>query len=234
PFICHNATSLVALLRQSMSTLPSPLKSATPAIFQLASGRIAAPFDIMAVLVLIMAPFISQIASAPLALCRHRISAFPLPLKSPVPAMLHVASGAMTWPFSVRKLPDVMAEPFMLQSTSAPLTLRQRMSALLSPLKSLIPATFQAGSGPIGVPLKVTTRAPIDPPVMSQSARPPLVLRQKMSPASSPLKSYGTADGGFIAKPSASMISRSIGVNAPRLPTFSLSGSFGVRVLDGG
>src|ERR1700704_3204264 len=80
--------SPVAPLRHTMSDLPSPSRSPTPAIFQLRSATVSnalAPPEIAA-------PFISQIVLAPVALLCHRMSDLPSPSKSPIPAMLQLKS----------------------------------------------------------------------------------------------------------------------------------------------
>src|SRR5690242_13497466 len=92
------------------------------------------------------APFICQSARAPLAL-RQRMSVLASPLKSAMPATFHDASGATALPWQVTALLAEMLEPFICHSDSAPEFWRHKMSALPSPLKSAVPATFQDASG---------------------------------------------------------------------------------------
>src|SRR5438128_1412685 len=88
PFMSQIVLSPVAPLRHKISDLPSPSKSATPAMLQLrsATGAIDAPPEIAA-------PFMNQIVFSPVALLRHRMSDLPSPLKSPVAPMLQLGSG---------------------------------------------------------------------------------------------------------------------------------------------
>ena len=94
--------------------------------------------------------------SVPLVL-RHNTSAFPSPLKSPMPATLQELLGVTALPPSVTCCDAVTCDPFIVQSTSEPLVFRHKTSSLASPLKSPIPATFQLLSGVVGLPPKVTT-----------------------------------------------------------------------------
>src|SRR4029077_10802197 len=113
-----------------MSELPSPLKSPTPSILHDESGDTAAPWNIGAALEAIADPFISQVANAPLELCRHRMSASPSPLKSPRPAILQDEFGDTTWLWNVGGALVVIDDPFMSHPASEPVVLcRHRMSA---------------------------------------------------------------------------------------------------------
>src|ERR1700722_3453231 len=93
PFISKIAT--LPLLYQTISLLPSPLKSPVPTIDQ-AVGTCPTN-DVARFKILV--PFISQIATLPLVSC-HRTSLMPSPLKSWV-AVFRLAQSLVT----------VMAEP---------------------------------------------------------------------------------------------------------------------------
>ena len=169
------------MLRQRTSDLPSPLKSPTPAISQVAVNdadvlaceaagivRIpkvgvavgVAPEDVGLAVAIEVAdagdrargadadlrrrvqpptpvPFISQIATAPLAL-RQRMSDLPSPLKSPTPATCQAVSArpsaTLVRPAGAVHQPD----------RDSAVALRQRMSDLPSPLKSPVPTICQA------------------------------------------------------------------------------------------
>src|SRR5437899_5717382 len=62
PFICHSASAPLSL-RQRMSAFPSPLKSATSTMCQVASGVTVTPFKVTKLLAEIVLPFISHTAS---------------------------------------------------------------------------------------------------------------------------------------------------------------------------
>ncbi len=100
------------------------------------------------------------------------------------------SSGVTAEPPSVSVWLEVICDPFIVQSISEPLLLRQRMSDLLSPLKSPMPATLQELSGVAALPPKVTCcEAVTCEPFIVQSMSDPSVLRHKMSDLPSPLKS---------------------------------------------
>src|SRR5467141_2322370 len=65
-----------------------PLNPPTPAIVQLGSASVGRN-----ALLAIVTPFISQMQFCPLLLLRHRISAWPSPSKSPMPATTHAGSA---------------------------------------------------------------------------------------------------------------------------------------------
>src|SRR5262245_3381081 len=91
PFISQIAVAPDDELRQRMSALASPLKSAVPATVHSGSRvAIAAPPTSCD-------PFMSQYARRPV-LCRHSTSALPSPLKSPRPTIFHAISTACTLP----------------------------------------------------------------------------------------------------------------------------------------
>src|SRR5262249_2549552 len=127
PFMIH-CTTFPLSSRQRMSDLLSPLKSATSTMCQLGPGATDAPFTLTTPLPTIVEPFISHSASGPLAL-RHSTSDLWSPSKSPMPATLQVASGATTVPLEVANAPEVTLAAFMVHTATAPLLLRQRMSA---------------------------------------------------------------------------------------------------------
>src|SRR5882762_10382249 len=131
--------SPVTRLRHSMSDLPSPSKSPTPATLQLASVIVVntAPAESVA-------PFMSQIAYQPFALLRHTMSDLPSPSKSPTPAILQLRSNPPTGALTVS------VPPFMSQIAFSPVALlRHTMSDLPSPSKSPTPAMLQLGSATV-------------------------------------------------------------------------------------
>src|ERR1700733_8280804 len=118
-----------------MSLLPSALKSPVPMTDQLVATFATKEVDTFKIVV----PFISQIAMLPLV-SRHRMSLLPSPLKSPLPAtdqVLGMLPKVAVFEFKI-------VVPFISQIATLPLVvLRQRMSALPSPLKSPTPTTDQ-------------------------------------------------------------------------------------------
>jgi hypothetical protein len=102
-------------------------------------------------------------------------------------------SGATGVPPKVGVKDDVIVAPFISHSASAPESPRQSTSVQASALKLLIEATVQLASGTTGVPPDVTRALPPIAPfwLMSQKARPPLVLRHMMSLTPLLLKSGG-------------------------------------------
>src|ERR1700722_12829713 len=154
PFMLHSSIAPL-VLRNRMSEVPFPLKSPICAICQDASSDTGLPPKVTCCALVIFDPFIVQSMSEPLVL-RHKMSELPSPLKSPIPAMLQLESGVTAEPPSVSVWLEVICDPFIVQSISEPLLLRQRMSDLLSPLKSPIPATLQELSGVAALPPKVT------------------------------------------------------------------------------
>src|SRR5260370_21683802 len=86
---------------QRMSLLPSPLKSPVPTIFHTLGGAFPTPAACVT-----CAPFISQIATSPVAVFRHRMSPLPSPLKSPVPAIDHTVATFPTPADSVTSVPS--------------------------------------------------------------------------------------------------------------------------------
>ena len=73
---------------------------------------------------------------SPLVL-RHRIPDWPLPLKSPVPAICQLAAN------DAQILADEAAEPLGFHNSVSPLVLRHRMLSLPVPVKSPVPAICQ-------------------------------------------------------------------------------------------
>src|SRR4029077_11617873 len=147
PFICHSTSDPVVLCRHSTSASPSPLKSPTPTTLHDESGATVLPMEVTKALEAIAEPFISQVTSEPVVLCRHSRSASPSPLKSPTPATLHVESGVTALPLEVTKTLEA-AEPFISHVTNDSVVLcRHSTSASPSPLKSPMPATLQVESG---------------------------------------------------------------------------------------
>src|SRR5258708_5068095 len=122
-----HSVSAPLVLRHRMSDVPLPSKSPIPATDHDASGWIALPFNARCWVDTICDPSRLQSVSVPLLL-RHRMSALPSPLKSPIPATVHDASGWIALPFSVGCWADAICAPFMLQSVSVPLLLRHRTS----------------------------------------------------------------------------------------------------------
>src|ERR1700733_7657714 len=111
PFISQIAT-LPLLLRHKMSALPSPLKSPTPTTVQF-SGTLPRP-EVLGLRMVVA--LISQIAISPVEVLRHRMSAMPSPLKSPVPTMDH-AVGTLPRP---EVLGLRMVVPFISQIAKSP------------------------------------------------------------------------------------------------------------------
>src|SRR5262249_51310752 len=109
PFISHSESEPSAL-RQRTSAMLSPSKSPTPATLQDRSGLTATPLDVSDALAVIFVPFTVHSEVAPLLL-RQRMSAAPSPLKSPIPATLHVGSGLTAAPRDNRDELDEIAEP---------------------------------------------------------------------------------------------------------------------------
>src|SRR5262249_23090034 len=134
PSISHS-TSSPDELRQRMSLLVSPLKSPTPATLHAASGFTATPPEFSTPLDTIVEPLMVHSTSVPSVL-RQSTSEPPAPVKSLIPATLQLALRATTVPFEVSNPLDEMAPPFMVQSASVPLLLRQRISLLPSLLRS--------------------------------------------------------------------------------------------------
>src|SRR5581483_10081414 len=154
PFICHSAI-WPALLRQSMSALPSSLKSPTPTMVHDGSTRTGVPPEVTSPLAWISVSDISHIETSPPVL-RHTMSPEPLPSKSPTPATLHDLSGAGR--------PDrtsLISAPRKFHSTSwLVVALRHRTarssSPSVPPAKSPTAATLQGESSCWGAPLSVT------------------------------------------------------------------------------
>src|SRR5258708_6714418 len=92
-------------------------------------------------------PFMSQIASWPVALLRHILSDLPSQSKSPTPAMLQLTSASVGM-----SPPPESPVPFTSQMAFSPVTrLRHRMSDLPFPSKSPIPAMLQLRSPTVGI-----------------------------------------------------------------------------------
>src|SRR5262249_48986208 len=141
-----------------------------------------------------LVPFINHTTSALLALSRHRMSALPSALKSPTPAMLHVAPGRGAEPPTVTSSLATRVEPFNSHTATSPAALRHRRSDLPSPSKSPMPATLHDGSGLTGVLPLLTNELPaMVVPSICHSASCPAVLRHRMSLLPSPLKSPAPA-----------------------------------------
>src|SRR3546814_6114201 len=106
-----------------MSTLASPLKSPTPAIFQSCTPTPVTTWPVAEL------PE-RQIVLYPVTVLRHKISALPSPLKSAIPATIHPAPDTVV-------TACVLVESAPSQITFAPLVgLRPRISALPFALKS--------------------------------------------------------------------------------------------------
>src|SRR5580704_17883294 len=133
-----HSTIAPLVLRNRMSEAPFPLKSPICAICQDEESDTGLPPNVTCCSLVICEPFIVQSMSVPLVL-RHKTSAFPSPLKSPIPATLQELSGVAAPPPSVTCCDAATCEPFIVQSTSEPLVLRHKTSSLPSPLKSPIP-----------------------------------------------------------------------------------------------
>src|SRR6266849_4240975 len=114
-----------------MSLLPSPSKSPVSTIDHRENGAEPTPAAPVT-----CAPLISQIATVPLVVSRHRMSLLPSPLKSPVPTTDH-AMGTFPTP-----APDACT-PFKNHIATLPLVSRHSQSALPSPLKSRWPTINQ-------------------------------------------------------------------------------------------
>src|SRR5581483_7666689 len=97
--------------------------------------------------------------------------------------VLQLASGLTAAPLALGVSDWVMVLPFISHSAIAPESLRQRMSALLSPLKSPISTTCQLASGVTAAPPEVVMPEPAATvvPSINQVATLPLPLRQRMS-----------------------------------------------------
>src|SRR5262245_7484460 len=119
----------------------------------------------------ISTPFMSQTARDPPA-SRHRMSALPSPLKSPVPITDQLVG-------TIPSVTDCCTDsPLLSQIAILPELSRHRMSALPSPLKSTKPATCQ-DTGMLPRPPAALTVAPF----ISHTAMSPVdVLRHRMSP----------------------------------------------------
>src|SRR4029077_16506625 len=149
----QSTSAPVVLCRHSTSASPSPLKSPIPATLQEESGVIGLPCDVTKFDAAICEPFICHSVSVPVVLCRHRMSVWPSPLKSPMPATLHVESTVTALPPRVTSVSEEIVEPFISHVTRDPLVLcRHRRSASPSPSKSPMPATLQEESGAIALP----------------------------------------------------------------------------------
>ena len=140
-------------MRLTVPRMPVPSKNWTSPVAE--AGETTA-VNVTVWLEVICEPFMVHSMREPLAL-RHNRSAFPSPSKSPMPAMLQEASGEAALPPKATCCEAVTCEPFIVQSMSDPSVLRHKISALPSPLKSPMPATFQLLSGAVGLPPKVTT-----------------------------------------------------------------------------
>jgi hypothetical protein len=71
--------------------------------------------------------------------------------------MLQLLSGAWTLPWNVTSWPEIICDPFIGQSATAPLSLRQSTSDLASPLKSPTSAMYQDASACCTLPWKETS-----------------------------------------------------------------------------
>src|ERR1700691_381187 len=163
---------------QRISLLPSPLKSPVPA-----TDHVSGMVPTLVVLEFVgVVPFISQIATVPLLLLRHRMSAMPSPLKSPTPTTDQLV-GTLPRP---ELLGFKIVVPFISQIDKSPVVSRHRMSAMPSPLKSPTPTTDQL----VGtLPRPELLGFKIVVPFISQIDKSPAVSRQRMSAKPSPLKS---------------------------------------------
>src|SRR5436190_2076901 len=85
----------------------------------------------------IVVPFMNQIATSPVVVLRHRMSALPSPLKSPMPSIVQAVGTLPKPPL------DEIDAPFISQTATLPLLSRHRRSPLPSPLKSPVPAIVQ-------------------------------------------------------------------------------------------
>src|SRR5579872_1979721 len=97
--------------------------------------------------------------------------------------VLQLASGVAAAPPELGVSDWLMVEPFISHSAIAPESLRQRMSALLSPLKSPISTTCQLASGVTDAPPEVVMPEPAVTvvPSINQIATFPLPSRQRTS-----------------------------------------------------
>src|SRR5712691_10632338 len=104
PLMNQTKFSPVTLLRHRISDLPSPSRSATPAMLQLRSATVAntAPLESR------VAPFMSQMTFSPVTLLCHRTSDLPSASKSPTPAMPQLRSVIAFMPAALE-----IAAPFM-------------------------------------------------------------------------------------------------------------------------
>src|ERR1700730_8492883 len=123
PFISQTTTDPSLMLRQRISLLPSPLKSAVPAMTQLLAIVAISGLDV------IWVPFISQSASDPALELLHRISLCPCSLKSPIPAMIQLVGTWSKTGLAVTCVPSISQN-----ATDSSVAFRQRMSLLPSPL----------------------------------------------------------------------------------------------------
>src|SRR5262249_21266702 len=128
-------------------------------------------------------------------LSRHRTSALPSPLKSPMPAMFHVGPGRTLTPPALRSLLLPMLVPFRNQAATSPVAeSRQSKWTLPSPLKSAPPTMLQVGPGFTGTPpARMKSLERIVEPSSVHSASVPLVLRQSRSLLPLPSKSPDAA-----------------------------------------
>src|SRR5581483_4891743 len=115
---------------------PSPLKSPTPTMLQLAPGWTLTPPDVKSALPVIFEPFMNQAATSLVAVLRQIRSLSPSRLKSPTPTTVQVGSGFTGVPPEVTNPLPTMVEPFRVHSASEPEVLRQSRSDLPSPSKS--------------------------------------------------------------------------------------------------
>src|SRR5207249_1008509 len=124
PFMSQMMFSPVALLRHRMSALPSPSKSATPAMLQFTSVA-AAP----------AAPRPNHLTVARLLPSRARTEALSAPIQPPLPTIHQLRYGTAAIEASLE-----ITAPFMNQMVFSPVALlRHRMSDLPFPLKSPVP-----------------------------------------------------------------------------------------------
>src|SRR6266849_6454809 len=110
---------------------------------------------LMAALLNIVTPFMSQIAFSPVVPLCHRMSDLPSPSKSPTPAILQLMSSPPTGELTESVV------PFMNQIAFSPVApLCHRMSDLPSPSKSPTPAMLQLRSATVATAVALETLMP--------------------------------------------------------------------------
>ena len=162
PFMNHTPIQPVVRCCQTRSGLPSPSKSATPAICQFVSATndgVSRVDDVMAV------PFMNHALNCPVVRCCQRRSGFPSALKSATPAILQSVSAAAE---GVKRVVDVMAVPFMNHAPIQPAVwCCQTRSGLPSALRSWLST---AGGEACPPSYTVTVRPAIVSPALLESS----------------------------------------------------------------